>query len=154
MFSTGPSGIITAVNLARRLQEEAEEKAQSKHTIPKVLLLESGVLSQTSVLRVLNKMNHDDDDVSDGSLSFMQQHAEDIEYAQENPNWWLNKFDVPFLWNELSQRSDKHYVESNGSNQEMGTSSSSSSLYCLHHWPIGDTFLGRAIGGSGIHNAM
>ena len=56
----------------------------------------------------------------------------------------LNKFDIPFFWNELSK------------DQELDSSDtdSPSSFYSLHHWPVNQTFLGRAVGGSGIHNAM
>jgi len=46
-----------------------------------------------------------------------------------------NKFDIPLLWSELSSKDDW-------------------SEYLSHHWPVDQTFLGRAVGGSGIHNAM
>lgn len=141
VVGAGPAGIITAVNLARRL-----DSAESK-----VLLLESGTLSQSSVLRELERLKNQNRDSKTNyhyledrnSIIYNGSHNSDDEvvpvYTSNLKD--LNQFDIPFLWNELSQ---VHEVEVN----------SSSSYYSLHHWPIKQTLLGRAIGGSGVHNAM
>ncbi len=141
VVGAGPAGIITAVNLARRLDGDES----------KVLLLESGTLSQSSVLRELERLKnrnrdsktnyHNLEDLN--STIYNGSHNSDDEvipvYSSNLKD--LNQFDIPFLWNELSQ---VHEVEVD----------SSSLYYSLHHWPIKQTLLGRAIGGSGVHNAM
>eukprot|EP00557_Chaetoceros_sp_GSL56_P009908 CAMPEP_0176482444 /NCGR_PEP_ID=MMETSP0200_2-20121128/3378_1 /TAXON_ID=947934 /ORGANISM="Chaetoceros sp., Strain GSL56" /LENGTH=798 /DNA_ID=CAMNT_0017878759 /DNA_START=37 /DNA_END=2430 /DNA_ORIENTATION=- len=66
----------------------------------------------------------------------MQQ--DDGRVQQEEELWndgAKNMFDIPLLWSELSSKDDW-------------------SEYLSHHWPVEQTFLGRAVGGSGIHNAM
>lgn len=136
VVGAGPAGIITAVNLARRLEKESlRMRSEGKQVFESnVLLLESGTLSQASVLRELEKRNN-------GSINFkkeqLQLDAQSILLVDSDLSH-LNKFDVPFLWNKLSK----------------GNGAYLSSLYSLHHWPIDQTYLGRAVGGSGVHNAM
>jgi choline dehydrogenase len=54
----------------------------------------------------------------------------------------LNEFDVPLMWSGVA--SDQ------GRRQAMHMEES----WSEHHWPIKRTLLGRALGGSGMHNAM
>lgn len=129
VVGAGPAGIITAVSLARRLEEESQKTKNSYE--PKVLLLESGTMSQSSVLRELQKLSHRKKESNHSRNKFP-----------------LNKFDIPFLWNELSQENEVQYDVNNSASTPFKKS------YELHHWPITQTFLGRAVGGSGIHNAM
>jgi len=129
VVGAGPAGIITAVSLARRLEEESQKTKNNYE--PKVLLLESGTMSQSSVLRELQKLSHRKKESNRSRNTFP-----------------LNKFDIPFLWNELSQENEVQYGVNNS------TSTPFKKSYELHHWPITQTFLGRAVGGSGIHNAM
>lgn len=129
VVGAGPAGIITAVSLARRLEEESQKTKNNYE--PKVLLLESGTMSQSSVLRELQKLSHRKKESNRSRNTFP-----------------LNKFDIPFLWNELSQENEVQYDVNNSASTPLKKS------YELHHWPITQTFLGRAVGGSGIHNAM
>lgn len=129
VVGAGPAGIITAVSLARRLEEESQKTKNNYE--PKVLLLESGTMSQSSVLRELQKLSHRKKESNRSRNTFP-----------------LNKFDIPFLWNELSQENEVQYGVNNSASTPFKKS------YELHHWPITQTFLGRAVGGSGIHNAM
>ena len=138
IVGAGPAGIICAVGLARRLEEEDSSS--------RILLLESGEESQKSVLESLDKMDR-----------FKKQRVRDIameEMASLNVgaayekyrigssqlfNVDINDFDVPLFWNKLSEkRNCTDHV----------------SAYFYHHWPIPNAIVGRAVGGSGVHNAM
>jgi len=137
----GPSGIIAAVMLARHLEDEAREnKCAGARS---VLLLESGVQSQSSVLWTLKrsaseKQTRDRSMVDESFLAMISMFLQGESLSPSttiSSNLNLNEFDVPLLWNALS--------EENCVNSSLS-----------HHWPIAETFLGRALGGSGIHNAM
>lgn len=153
VVGAGPSGIVTAVNLARRLQQR-EEKLQleneNRTTTSKVLLLESGALSQSSVLKALQNIskrgdNYNTENLYEGKYADpLLLHDLDVtESVFTDSSLDLNKFDVPYYWNELSKQKS-----------EQDTMNYTNSFYSLHHWPIDQTFLGRAVGGSGVHNAM
>jgi Choline dehydrogenase and related flavoproteins len=72
---------------------------------------------------------------SDVMTVLFQADAGEEEYKAGRAGRGKNAFDIPLLWSELSSKDDW-------------------SEYLSHHWPVDQTFLGRAVGGSGIHNAM
>jgi len=120
VVGAGPSGIIAATELASRISEKSGRKG-------KVLLLESGTSSQSSVLDALSFKSN--------SKAHTNEDERIIWPGKEH----LNRFDIPLQWTSLSKDGDIR---------------SGDSFDSSHHWPIERTFLGRAIGGSGIHNAM
>jgi choline dehydrogenase-like flavoprotein len=134
IVGAGPAGLVVAFHLAKRLQQESIKAYGTNDHAGKVLVLESGRESQSDVMKLLL---HDT-----SSHGFAKDARDGNHYSQQqDKSSWifvgggLNKFDVPFLWSELSSRDDW-------------------SEYLSHHWPVDQTFLGRAVGGSGIHNAM
>ncbi len=153
----GPSGIVTAVTLARRLQQETvelkrrnqgqgqgqnENKAgegrshnqrMEEFAAPKVLLMESGTLSQSDVLKKLQERKNNQNSKNDENEEAMLKDPL-LVFQDPSNDININAFDIPYFWNKLSMKKGRDYL--------------------LHHWPINRTFLGRAIGGSGIHNAM
>jgi hypothetical protein len=125
IVGAGPAGLVAGVNLARRLQQEAEKI----NAVPgKVLILESGTESQSDVLQGLHRL----------SGARQNQSLRPV-VAIAKPDAWslpgLNSFDIPLMWSSLSLKTD-------------------ASEYLSHHWPVSQSFLGRAVGGSGLHNAM
>ena len=121
VVGAGPAGIVTAVNLAKRLEQEAVKEGRQAE---RVLLLESGSLSQSEVMRDLNKFRG-----TQSSFRNIQNKVDSISPLLPND------FDIPLMWTKLNE---KQNIEE----------------YLSHHWPIEETFLGKAVGGSGIHNAM
>ena len=125
IVGAGPAGLVAGVNLAQRLQQEAEKI----NAVPgKVLILESGIESQSDVLKGLHRL----------SGTRQNQSLRPV-VAIAKPDAWslpdLNSFDIPLMWSSLSLKTD-------------------ASEYLSHHWPVSQSFLGRAVGGSGLHNAM
>lgn len=138
IVGAGPAGIICAVNLARRLESEDSSS--------KVLLLESGEESQKSVLESLDKMDRlkkqNVQDISKEGMASFNVKASYNKYRIDSSQVFdvdINDFDVPLFWNKLSE---KRNCTDHGS------------AYFYHHWPISNAIVGRAVGGSGIHNAM
>jgi len=138
IVGAGPAGLLTAINLAKKLQQEVVigDSLTMKGTVSpgKVLLLESGTKSQSDVMKKLYRGD---------STSLYPKEEKQGEYYQSSllpfcfvgKQTEMNQFDIPLLWSELSSKIDlKEYLS--------------------HHWPVDQTFLGRAVGGSGIHNAM
>jgi len=125
IVGAGPAGLVAGVNLAKKLQQEAEKI----NAVPgKVLILESGTESQSDVLKGLNRL----------SGTSQRQSLRPV-VAIAKPDAWslpdLNSFDIPLMWSSLSLKTD-------------------ASEFLSHHWPVSQSFLGRAVGGSGLHNAM
>lgn len=123
VVGAGPAGIIAAYTLAKKLQEEA---ATLTNDVGKVLLLESGTLSQSSVEE---RIMHLYGGVLDTEFG--------IEEDRDQEVLEVNEFDIPLMWNKCNNRRVEGKLN-----------------YLSHHWPVAETFLGRAVGGSGIHNAM
>ena len=121
VVGAGPAGIVTAFNLAKRLEQEATKQGRQAE---RVLLLESGSLSQSEVMRDLHKFRG-----TKSSFRNIQNKIDSISPLLPND------FYIPLMWTKLNEKQNE---------QE----------YLSHHWPIEETFLGRAVGGSGIHNAM
>ena len=121
IVGAGPAGLVVGINLANRLQQEAE---RTNKVPDKVLILESGTESQSDVMKELHILSG----TRRGLRPFVT-----------NSDAWslagLNKFDIPLMWSRLSVKTD-------------------ASEYLSHHWPVGQSFLGRAVGGSGLHDAM
>jgi len=205
IVGAGPSGIVAAYNLAQRLYNEGHEdvtiqsepqndrfiKSRTKTTIPNVLLIESGDMSQLNVMKTLYKKNYNKKEYNyqskqtpsssstaaaaasktrttkisnENTMEYIHQHYQndysnnDFDpcqpvFVNSNSSLDMNMFDIPLLWNSLSI---KNTNQSSSSDDHHLSSSSLSSLpnYLLHHWPVKKTFLGRAVGGCGIHNAM
>ena len=122
----GPSGIIAATNLARRLQ----------HENVRVLLLESGTVSQSSVLSSVQSMSNR------SSRSF--KNANGVLWEEDVGGMDVldvNKFDIPLMWSGVASRQGR-------------ISALGNALRSNHHWSIRRTLLARALGGCGVHNAM
>lgn len=141
VVGAGPAGIVCAVTLARRVEEDGG----------RVLLLESGEESQTSVLQALDDQDHrrrgNSRKMKKGDMASMKSptvasSSINVEASQEilrrsngsHIRETVNDFDVPLFWHTLSDHRDTNYYN--------------------HHWPIPNAIVGRAVGGSGIHNAM
>lgn len=156
----GPSGIITATKLAK-----------SFPTL-QILLLESGTVSQASVL---NNLAEAAAQKHERRRNIMTQQR--FAGVSESTNLWqeeisdsttstvpLNKFDVPLLWSGVAssqgRRRRDFLDEEDDLNNATATTEdvlavgSSSVFSSTHHWPIERTLLARALGGCGIHNAM
>jgi len=130
VVGAGPAGLVAAVNIAKRLEHEAREM----HTVPgKVLVLESGTRSQSAVQKQLNSMK------GSGSTGRQQTKLRLKDKKSLLEMSTVNEFDIPLMWNGLSR---------------IGSGVNGMLEYLSHHWPVDQTFLGRAVGGSGIHNAM
>jgi hypothetical protein len=158
----GPSGIIVATKLA----------AAFPHL--NIALLESGTVSQSSVLRSLqNKRSSVSSPTplsppSPPSFSMWNRlqnlfgggtSSNPVDSSSSADNVWssltsnsplekddyshLNKFDVPLLWSGVAS--------SQGRRQALNMTENWNDH---HHWPIEKTLLARALGGSGVHNAM
>ena len=135
----GPAGIIAATKLAKSLPHV------------KVLLLESGTTSQSSVLNTLQQRRQDPSQPktmmkstwTQSTTRGIQLQTGGFSALSTKPQATdLNKFDIPLLWSGVAS--------SQGRLNALG----SSEVWSNHHWPIRKTLLGRALGGSGLHNAM
>jgi choline dehydrogenase len=125
----GPSGIICATKLARAFPDLI------------ILLLESGTSSQASVLRTVAGTTTNNYNTNTGADFFL---------GGDGIDNTLNKFDVPLLWSGLaSSQGRRRALPPKTTNGEKGQA-----LWSNHHWPIKKTLIGRALGGSGVHNAM
>lgn len=129
IVGAGPSGIITAVSLAQKLQKEARILNRPYHG--KVLLLESGTRSQSSVEEMVQQSEKNRPKNKNISTSKKRARSEDSSL--------LDEFDVPLLWSDCNSQ---------------GVGKEGMMQYLTHHWPADNAIIGRAIGGSGIHNAM
>lgn len=83
VVGAGPAGIIVAMSLANKLLKEADELGGQRG---KVLLIESGTRSQSTVEEVLRKINRG----GTGNMSAR-----------------LNEFDIPLAWSMLSKAPQK-----------------------------------------------
>ena len=116
----GPSGIIAATRLARGFPDL------------RVLLLESGTASQSSVLASL------------GASSLPKSSSVDSGVVwQDDGVVNLNKFDIPLMWSGVAS-----------SQGRLNLLEGDREIWSNHHWPIRRTLLARALGGCGVHNAM
>lgn len=122
----GPSGIITATKLAKAFPHLS------------VLLLESGTDTQSAVRQ--NTLENEKTAATTTTTTTPPfKTPAPIFQATAGA---LNEFDVPLMWSGVA--SDQ------GRRQAMHMEES----WSEHHWPIRRTLLGRALGGSGMHNAM
>ena len=123
----GPSGIITATKLASRLQDDNV----------RVLLLESGTASQSSVLSSVHS--------KDNGTKIFSGTANGVLWEDDEEGGLdglrLNKFDIPLMWSGVASRQGR-------------LSALGNALRSSHHWGIRRTLLARALGGCGVHNAM
>ena len=142
----GPAGIITAVKLARKFPTLS------------VLLLESGTVSQTSVLVQQQSAQ------TQGSSSHSSRNSNDDSTISTicsanglTPD--RNKFDIPLLWSGIASSSSQRQVydsdENDNNNNNNGGDSSQPPPQERHLWPMpGNMLVGRGLGGSGLLNAM
>jgi choline dehydrogenase-like flavoprotein len=113
----GPSGILCAAKLARQLPNGE-----------RVLLLESGTASQSSVLATLRSA------------------PAPIDWTRRTLH--LNKFDIPLMWSGVATASGSTTATTGDP-----TTTSVSSLP-QNRWPLSSMLLARALGGCGLVNAM
>ncbi len=138
VVGAGPAGIIVAVSLARKLLEAEMHTHQHRSGAGagtgagKVLLLESGTLSQGSVERSPLF------DTPDGVLNSNDSQVQN-QNQNQNQSPFINEFDIPIMWNNCNSKE----------NGDDGMR-----RFLSHHWPVEGTLVGRAVGGSGLHNAM
>jgi hypothetical protein len=108
------------------IAKRLQQDAEITSTVPgKVLILESGTESQSDVMNDLHILS--------GTRRGLRPP-----FVAKSDAWslaGLNKFDIPLMWSRLSSKADE-------------------SEYLSHHWPVTQSFLGRSVGGSGLHNAM
>jgi hypothetical protein len=116
----GPSGIIAATKLARGFPDL------------RVLLLESGTTSQSSVLASLRASSLPKSSSVDSRVGW-----------QDDGVVNLNKFDIPLMWSGAAS-----------SQGRLNLLEGDREFWSNHHWPIRRTLLARALGGCGVHNAM
>jgi len=153
VVGAGPSGIITAVSLAQKLQKErrnlnnlnnrpdAHAHARHSHGNGKVLLLESGSRSQSSVEEMIRtaRTTGSDKNKNTNKNTNTKKNTSTISMKKASDPSLLNEFDVPLLWSDCNSQ---------------GVGKKGMMQYLTTHFPIDDAIVGRAIGGSGIHNAM
>lgn len=116
----GPSGIIAATKLARAFPDL------------RVLLLESGTASQSSVLASLGSSHLPKSSSVDSGDVWQDDGVAD-----------LNMFDIPLMWSGVAS-----------SQGRLNLLEGDKEIWSNHHWPIRRTLLARALGGCGVHNAM
>ena len=116
----GPSGIIAATKLARGFPDL------------RVLLLESGTTSQSSVLASLRTSSLPKSSSVDSGVVW-----------QDDGVVNLNMFDIPLMWSGVAS-----------SQGRLNLLEGDREIWSNHHWPIRRTLLARALGGCGVHNAM
>ena len=131
----GPSGIITATKLAKRLPEAS------------VLLIESGTVSQSSVLEALEekteKMNDTDAMEIDQSGAVLSETALN-EAPSSSKRFQLNKYDIPLFWSGVAT------VQRRTQERFQLKPDPKTSTY----WPIPLALLARGLGGCGLHDSM
>jgi hypothetical protein len=127
----GPSGIIAATKLARAFPD--------LH----VLLLESGTMSQSSVLASIGSRSLSK---SSSSTSSSGVDSEGVVWGQDDGVVHLNKFDIPLMWSGVASSQGRLNLLQGDKNRGQ--------IWSNHHWPIRRTLLARALGGCGVHNAM
>mmetsp|Transcript_24484 Transcript_24484/g.36321 ORF Transcript_24484/g.36321 Transcript_24484/m.36321 type:complete len:715 (+) Transcript_24484:203-2347(+) len=110
----GPSGITVATKLAKKLYDK------------RILLIEAGEASQSSVLSRLQKKK------GGGGIGMMKGKVE------------VNQFDIPLLWSGAASREELEEGQKFGFKESL----------LSHHWPISSILLPKGIGGSGLVNAM
>lgn len=151
IVGAGPSGIIVATKLARSFPNL------------QILLLEAGTESQTAVQINLQHQQHESSKEREGASSTCEPSQQ-----QQQQRW--NEFDVPLFWSgvasaqgEPSHRTltansmnSRRYPADDLVSRHSSSSRNSNSQqqYRNHHWPVARTLLGKAVGGSGLHNAM
>lgn len=131
----GPSGILTAVKLARKFPHLS------------VLLLESGTASQSDVLQTLStRPGRSNGGGTRGGRSINSGYCP----VDATSTTELNKFDIPLLWSGVASSQSRREVYGMPS-----SSLSSSSAPGTHLWPLSNELLvGRTLGGGGLLNAM
>lgn len=171
VVGAGPSGIITAVTLARTLPSL------------RILLVEAGTASQASVLSNMMKQKDErrqrptnenggnrSSSTSDCGTARTATEGTATQSGDDDAHAGLTEFDVPLLWSAVASSgapplppSNAKVVRSSSSNLHGSTGFAfpqqknpllQQQQQSHHHWPIGRTLLGKTIGGSGIHNAM
>lgn len=125
----GPAGILVATELARKLG-----------TSYKILLLEAGTISQSSVME--NVYRKQMEDLSAAATKSTKNSAKP--YWSMSPftsfPQLLNQMDIPILWSGVASKAT--------GNQTKTVSDD------FHHWHVPKTLLAKALGGCGVHNAM
>lgn len=122
----GPSGIMTAFQLAKKLPTA------------KVVLLESGLISQSAVLESLNQ-NHPKQQTTNKARVDLNGNL----HASSPQQSALNSYDIPIMWAGVS--STQRRSQSFGVEPDPHAST---------YWPIPLALLVRGLGGCGLHNAM
>lgn len=123
----GPSGIMTAFQLAKKLPTA------------KVVLLESGLISQSAVLETLNQNQEQQQTTSQATVVDPNGNLQAPPPQQST----LNPYDIPIMWAGVS--STQRRSQSFGVKPDPHTST---------YWPITLALLVRGLGGCGLHNAM
>jgi GMC oxidoreductase len=131
----GPAGIIAASRLAREIPTA------------RIVLLESGSVSQASVLQSLAKQSQT---MVSRTLKPFDSSAALVETGgvtmggSATFGGALNKFDCPLLWSSVAG-TEKRIQETFQLQPDPKTST---------YWPIPLAMIARGLGGCGLHNAM
>ena len=129
----GPSGIIVATKLARKLE----------NTSSRILLLESGTTTQSSVMENLENL--------EGGTTNRRVTSRGLAWVDDQGGPQLNQFDIPLMWSGTASSQGRLSYSSSNDDDDADTQHR---LWSSHHWPIRKTLLARALGGCGVHNAM
>lgn len=123
----GPAGVIAATKLAEKLPSA------------RILLLESGSVSQSAVLKALQTQRQN----ASTTETTMDSNGRISAKMNVDSDTILNKYDIPWMWSGIAstQRRAQSF---------QLTPDPQSSTY----WPIPLALLVRGLGGCGLHNAM
>lgn len=117
----GPAGILVATQLARSMDAS------------KIMLLEAGTISQSSVMENLYRRRMEDLAPTEVPSSLMPSFSSSLPQL-------LNQMDIPLLWSGVASKASS------------GNKTTASDDF--HHWHVPKTLLAKALGGCGVHNAM
>lgn len=129
----GPSGIIAATKLAKELPSA------------KIVLMESGSVSQSAVVEALQQTPQNQNTASPSTLTVDPSGRIQplLQQDQQQSEPTLNKYDMPLMWSGIANTQRRTTAFQLTPDPQSST-----------FWPIPLALLARGLGGCGLHNAM